>query len=39
MNICGMCQSYGVQTVATVMDDDEIEVCFECIEGEEAIGV
>ena len=38
MSICGMCHSYGVQTVATILDDDEIEVCFECIEGEKEGG-
>ena len=32
---CDLCSSYGVQTVATKMDNKEIEICFECIEGEE----
>ena len=34
MSGCGVCLSYGVQTVATVRDDDELEICFQCIEEE-----
>ncbi len=33
MITCEICFTYGVQTVATKINGDEVEVCFECIGG------
>jgi hypothetical protein len=32
--ICDFCSSYGVQTVSVKENNKQVEVCFECIEGE-----
>ena len=32
MDNCGLCFSYGVQTIATTMNNDKIKICFECME-------
>jgi ribosome-binding protein aMBF1 (putative translation factor) len=29
--MCDLCSSYGVQTVLTKVNNEEIEVCFECL--------